>query len=381
MARATSNISERIYDDLKEEISGGAHAVGTAIPSENELAKKYRVSRFFARKALARLEEEEIVVNRRGVGRLVTRQGKKIQRLGILDDHSFEFYRQHDPDMPGHVFGWQQGVFKACEETGVTSIHLTKKSDTLQERLFLLQQTLESNIDALVFRIGIQDRTQAGEFLLKVKNCGVPALCMLTQLEPADGIDYLTGDNYAVGQMLTSHLIDRGHKNIAYLFGELGNADDSYYRYRGVVDTLQEHGLPVHEGALVPVKYERVDGTWFKNGKYAVEKLQENQVLDKITAMVAFNDQIAEGAISMLNQLGKRVPEDISIVAFDNDPRCRHLNLTSGYFPFVDDTCRVIKRFIEKVNANREDVIMEKMPPVLVNGQSVKTLLPDDAVT
>jgi DNA-binding LacI/PurR family transcriptional regulator/DNA-binding transcriptional regulator YhcF (GntR family) len=380
MARAASNISERIYDDLKRDISGGAYDVGTAVPSENEIAQKYQATRFFARKALARLEAEEIIINRRGVGRLVTQRNQTIRRLGILDEHSFEFYREHDPNMPGHVFDWQQGVFKACGETEVTSIHLTGKSGNLQDRLFLLQQTLESNIDALIFRTGILDRSEASEFLLKVRNCGVPALCMLTRLEPEDHIDSLSGDYYGVGRMLTSHLIENGHANIAYISGELGNNDDNYYRYRGVIETLREHGLPVHEEAFVSVTFTRFEGVWFQNGEYAIQKLQENRALDKITAIIAYNDQMAEGAISKLNELGKRVPEDISIVAFDNDPRCRHLNLTTGYFRFVDDTCRVIKKFIEKVNANREEVIMEKMTPVLVAGRSVRKLAPIGAI-
>lgn len=376
MARISSNISEKIYEELNRDIQRGQYVDGEVIPSENELAHKYKVTRFFARKALSRLEQKGLVENCPGIGRMVKARGLKLKRLGILDDHSVEFYTRHDPLMPGHVFDWQHGVFKACTETRVTSVHVTGRSQSLKERLFLLDQMMESRIDALVFKTGLHKRDEIDAFLRKVENYGIPAICGFASLDQNYDIDFFTGDYYSEGKLMCSNLIDNGHHSIAYIFGELKGEinKDNHYRYDGIVDSLREHALTIDNDAVISVPYSMFDGEWYDNGYYAISQLHDRGVLEKISGIIAINDPMADGAIFRLKELGLRVPEDISITGFDNDPRFRHLHLTTGYFSFMEDTADIIKKFINKVNNNEKGKIMELIKPKLLEGNTVRKL-------
>ncbi len=377
MPRVSSNVSEKIYDELNHAITSGKYGTGAIMPSENELAEKYKVSRFFARKALGQLEKQGLIVNRRGIGRQVTRLKSTMKRLGILDDHSVEFYQEHDPLMPGHVFEWQHGIFQACADTGVTSIHLTGKTATLENRLFLLDQLLESNVDAMIFKTGLIEPDDIREMLQRVSNCGIPALCAFTQLEPSSGIDCFYSNFYSIGKLLASHLIDNGHTRIGYIYGVLQDKfnNDNFLRYRGIADAMNEHGIVLDNQTVVPVEFYEFDGEWQRSGAYAISQLHEKGILPDLTALIAFNDEMADGAISRLNELGYRVPDDISIIGFDNDPRIKHRQLTTGYFKFAEETSRIVKNFIGKFNENSDTKIMEVIEPVLFEGNSVKKII------
>lgn len=109
-------------------------------------------------------------------------------------------------------------------------------------------------------------------------------------------------------RLAMEHLIDLGHKEIGYI-GEYA----SDVRYRTYLDILKERDLPVRENHMKRGK-ER-----FELGGYlrAKELLQEPD-FSSVTAVVACYDQVALGALSAFAEAGIRVPEDISVVGFDN---------------------------------------------------------------
>ncbi|MBN2642720.1 MAG: GntR family transcriptional regulator [Victivallales bacterium] len=376
MARTSSNIAEMIYQDLNQEISCGHYKVGDLIPSETDLAEKYKATRFFARKALDRLEQQGLIKNHRGVGRKLKKAGSVLKRLGVLNDQSLEVYNHRDPLMPAHLFDWQHGVFKACSESGVVPVHITGGSRNLKDRIFLLNQMLESNIDAIIFKLGVINVEDANDFLLKLKGCGVPVISAFSRIAKTKGIDNFYCNYYSVTKMQCTYLINRGHRDIAYVYGELlgDGCSDNYYRHNGFIDTMRMHGLGVGDDVIVEVPHSMFDGNWYKNGYYAASQLHVRGVLGRISGIVALNDPMAEGVIARLNELGYKVPEDISITGFDNDPRYRHLNLTTGMFNFLDETCSLVKKFIDKINSNEESIVEKVLEPVFVERLSVKKL-------
>ncbi len=115
-------------------------------------------------------------------------------------------------------------------------------------------------------------------------------------------------DNIRGGKRATSHLIRLGRTRIAF-FGDTG-APEAMQRYSGYVDALTEAGLEVDDALNVPVHFE-------------VESA-ENAVDSFISAGVSFDgvvcasDLIAIGAVRGLLNRGRRVPEDVSIVGYDD---------------------------------------------------------------
>ncbi len=125
------------------------------------------------------------------------------------------------------------------------------------------------------------------------------------------GLFSLDFDNFAGGQMATEHLIELGHRRIALITGDPLHPD-SNERMRGYRAALDKAGI-TYDPALV------IEGDYSEgSGLSAVERLIEGG--RPFTAIFAANDQMASGAVLGLHRKGVRVPQDVSIVGFDDLP-------------------------------------------------------------
>lgn len=124
---------------------------------------------------------------------------------------------------------------------------------------------------------------------------------------------YLRSDNVAGGRLMMEHLIQLGHRRI----GIIGVSDMSQ-RLEGVRQAAAAHGLDL--GTL-----PRQDGHLSEeSGAVAAENLLRDN--PDLTALVAFNDRMAMGAMRQLQGMGYRIPDQISIVGYDDLPRSRDFN-------------------------------------------------------
>jgi LacI family transcriptional regulator len=123
----------------------------------------------------------------------------------------------------------------------------------------------------------------------------------------------------------TSHLLSAGHKRILCL-GRRPGYTTAEARLAGYRNALAAHGVP-HDPDL------EVDGTFERHEGYRmmVERLGSGQ--RDFTAVFACNDLIAAGARQALLEHGVRVPEDVSMVGFDDLPPSLDLDLTTIYMP------------------------------------------------
>ena len=118
-------------------------------------------------------------------------------------------------------------------------------------------------------------------------------------------------DNKAAAKIATKHLIDSGHKQIAHIMGDSVHPD-AIDRYAGYKEAMTEAGLGVSEDLFFQGDFTAT------SGQAAMEALLEKGVA--MTAVFAANDQMALGARLALYHRGLSVPEDVSIIGFDNQP-------------------------------------------------------------
>ena len=119
-------------------------------------------------------------------------------------------------------------------------------------------------------------------------------------------------DLYAGGVAAAEHLVEKGHSVIGHISGPLDWVD-ARQRRQAWQDTLTVRGLPVPEPIL---------GDWSADSGYrAAEQVMR---IPDLSAVFAANDQMALGLIHGLSEHGVRVPDDISVVGFDDIPECRH---------------------------------------------------------
>ncbi len=120
----------------------------------------------------------------------------------------------------------------------------------------------------------------------------------------------VTIDQYHGSQLATQHLLDLGHRQIAEISGPL-NYHEALTRHTACLETLQAAGI-------TPVATVEAAEWMPREGYLAAKELLAHDAT--FTGLVVANDYLASGAILALNESGFRIPQDISIVGFDDTP-------------------------------------------------------------
>ena len=133
-------------------------------------------------------------------------------------------------------------------------------------------------------------------------------------------VDVVANDDWVGTELAVEHLLGLGHTRIAHLAGSLGAVAD--LRRRSYLDTMHRHGLDASR------VIETSDMTEEGGYRAAVRLLGRP---NRPTAIFAVNDITCVGAMSAAQELGLRVPADVSLVGYDNTSlaQIRHLWLTS----------------------------------------------------
>lgn len=143
-----------------------------------------------------------------------------------------------------------------------------------------------------------------------LRNCAktVPVVVTGRTLKAA-GLVSLNFDNVAGARMATEHLIALGHRRIAFITGDPAHPD-AIEREQGYRAALEAAGMAYQPSLVAPGQFHE------ESGRVAMEHLL--QARQRFTAVFAANDQMAFGAALALHQRGLRVPEDMSLVGFDD---------------------------------------------------------------
>ena len=131
--------------------------------------------------------------------------------------------------------------------------------------------------------------------------------------DPSVRTSTVTIDQEAGARMATAHLLGLGHRTVDHVSGP---ADwiDATERQRAWAETLEAHGAP-------PGRF--VEGDWTAQGGYAAgTQLAQDPT---VTAVFAANDQTALGILRALHEHGRSVPDDVSVVGYDDIPEAAYL--------------------------------------------------------
>lgn len=116
------------------------------------------------------------------------------------------------------------------------------------------------------------------------------------------------------------YLISLGHKRIGFICGR-PELESSNRRLRGYRETLEKAGIPVEEELIAPGDYTTETGAKSTQALLSLAKPP--------TAIFASNDQAAMGVFQVAGEMRLRIPQDLSVVGFDNIPESKYLGLTT----------------------------------------------------
>ncbi len=196
------------------------------------------------------------------------------------------------------VIGFNEAARKARYAVSMASM-LDADPESVRAAVDLL---LRQNVEAIVL---IAARRGALESLRGIE-LGVPLLAV----ESGDRVGFhsVAIDQYAGARRAVGHLISLGHRSILHFAGPTDSMD-AVERVRGWRDTLAEHGMVAREPMV---------GDWSPASGYRFG-LTLRPPID-FTAVFVGNDQMALGVVHALAAQGVRVPEDVSIIGFDDIP-------------------------------------------------------------
>ena len=137
---------------------------------------------------------------------------------------------------------------------------------------------------------------------------GIPVVVLDREIT-TDKITSVSVNNNYGAYIATEHLIKLGHKNIAYI-GASENMEISTKRKMGYLRALEVNNISLDERHICYGNYTMQSG--FECSEML---LRDNQ---EITAVLAVNDLMAIGVINYLHKSGRKVPEDVSVIGFDN---------------------------------------------------------------
>ncbi|MGH9617019.1 MAG: LacI family DNA-binding transcriptional regulator [Acidobacteriaceae bacterium] len=192
----------------------------------------------------------------------------------------------------------------------------------------------------------------------------IVAICDITE---GPGITRIKIDNGKAAALAVDHLLALGHRDIAVIKGPQGNGDTDD-RWGQFQKAFKRHGIhvpaenTVHLG-VYPACNEK---TMAENGFTAAQTLLARN--RSFTALVAFNDASAIGAIRALSDAGLRVPEDVSVIGFDDIPQCLFTvpRLTTIRQPLSYMGELAANTLLEKISGNDSVPKLLKVAPELV---------------
>ncbi|MEP0711178.1 substrate-binding domain-containing protein [Algoriphagus sp.] len=219
----------------------------------------------------------------------------------------------------------------------------------LEEELVSLMQ--KRRVDGLIIApVGKDSKT-----FEQLVSRNFPLVFVDRYFEELDG-SYVSSSNYEGAVKATKFLIGNGHRKIACLQGLHGTSTNSN-RVNGYLETLESEGLISDRNLVKGDSYSESDG--YLNALILLKEFPQ------ITAVLCLSNLIALGALRAIKELGKKVPEDISLITFDDQP----------YFQFFQSPLTTVAQQMTSIGTSAFQILLDHI--VSGEGFSKQKLLLD----
>lgn len=226
-----------------------------------------------------------------------------------------------------------------------------------QENYFLITSSApdEDTFQCLVEQLVVSRRTEG---LILINPYGDSRYQYLPENVPTvfvgarpstDAIDSVSLDDEGAAKLAVQHLLELGHRRIAQISGPVVE-DCTQDRLSGYLAALSDYGIECDPGLIV-------EGDWSATtGFEAIDKLCSNGI--HFTALFAQNDRMAIGAIRALREQGLNVPQDVSVIGFDDLPLASYFDpplttMRQDMFGIGREAARLLIRAFEQPDSPR----------------------------
>ncbi|SDI14245.1 LacI family DNA-binding transcriptional regulator [Alteribacillus bidgolensis] len=219
--------------------------------------------------------------------------GKKTETIGLLV-----------PDISNPLFSEMARTIEDRAHDQGMSVIMCSTDDNPEKEKKYVELLQRKQVDGFIVGASFHDKSLLQELI----DNNIP-LVMLTQDEPSLDVSKVTVDDFKGGYEATSHLLFNGHQNIAIIAEYAYSSNLRINGYRAAHEVY---------GAVSKEEYIYRTTASILNGKKYFDKLFSRQDVELPTAIFACNDQLAIGAIQAAKEKGLQIPNDVSIVGFDD---------------------------------------------------------------
>ncbi|MFH5184916.1 GntR family transcriptional regulator [Paenibacillus sp. TAB 01] len=297
------------YVQLKEEIMSWVHSgrlkPDDQMPTENEIAALFQVSRQTVRQTFGVLEQDGWIYRVQGKGTFISnpqiRRSEETQTIGIITTYISDYIFPHIV----------RGAEAALRSRGYRMLLSSTDNDKVKERESL-QLMMSQPLSGLII-----EPTKSAEgnpnlsYYLSLDYKRIPYL-MIHERYSEINCPYLKVNDEAGGYQATEHLIGWGHRSIAGFF-KMDDLQGSH-RLKGFIRAHHAAGVPLLPEFVVHYTTEEKEHKPFQEALGMLRKPPG----ERPTAFVCYNDELAVKLLEAIRQAGLSVPHDVSVVGFDD---------------------------------------------------------------
>jgi LacI family transcriptional regulator len=195
-------------------------------------------------------------------------------------------------------------VLNAAQAEGY-DVFLCNSAARVHQEIRALHSLADHNVDGIIIFPSWRNEERLQDFATSHR----PVVVMMRSFQAHPGIGQVLADTAKGAQLAVDYLVSKGHTRIGMLAG-YRTLPGVFNRVRGFRDALEAHGLPVRDEWIVagiPI---------VEHGRRLARRLLTKH--PEISAIFAYNDLLAAGAIQACKELGRCVPDDCAIVGFDD---------------------------------------------------------------
>lgn len=315
----------QLHNLLRHLIVSGKWKDGDRLPSEPQLAEHLGISRTTVRIALQSAEVEGLIKRAAGRGTFVSYDPDSRASTRLIGYVTRNFHNDI------------HRVLLSSAETELRSagyrVVFSNATNNVEE-VVVLKQLLEDGIMGLIVWPNANPTEAQREVFLHMQTMGIP-IVFVDRFVRGIEADYVASDNYGGSLDLINHLVELGHERILYLRSNIADLFPVDERQRGYEDALRAHGLPVYPPVRINSPHENVfhetdihdllDGSSTDFIDQVISLLEG--VYPRPTAIACVNDALAILTVRAVQQMGLRVPNDVSVVGFDDISLAAYMNI------------------------------------------------------
>ncbi len=309
----------RVVQYLKDRIADGTYPPATMLPSEMELVAALGVSRPTVRRAIDMLIDEGLVERVVGRGTYVceARGGVRPGRTGNVGLVVLEI-------RDDFVLRILTGAEHALAERGFRPVLASSRNEIGVEQAKIRDMWEDGAVDG--FLIMPADSPEPHRVLTELAAQGIPLVLMDRYFEELDAPS-VTSDDLTGGRLVTEHLLGLGHRRIGFVTRPNLYVSSMAQRLRGYKQALEGAGVPydpslVFQGLLPYISEMHVhEQASARLAQFERDALREYLSRpDRPSAVFACNDTVAVRIVEVCREMGLRIPEDLALVGYSDDP-------------------------------------------------------------